>query len=108
MKRVILMLLAPMLLGAQSPRTQIVMLGTGTPIPDPDRMGASLAIIVDSVPYFFDAGTGVVRRAAASQRAGVTGLAMPALQHVFLTHLHSDHTLGLAYLIFTPWVQGRK
>ena len=84
------------------------MLGTGTPIPDPDRMGPSLAIIVDSVPYLFDAGTGVVRRAAAAQRAGVPGLTMPALQRVFITHLHSDHTLGLADLLFTPWIQGRK
>jgi ribonuclease BN (tRNA processing enzyme) len=104
----LLLLTAPLLLLAQSPRTQIVMLGTGTPIPDPDRMGPSLAVIVDSVPYFFDAGTGVVRRAAAAQRAGVAGLTMPALQRVFITHLHSDHTLGLADLIFTPWVQGRK
>src|SRR5471032_2437487 len=107
MKRVILMLLAPMLLGAQSPRTKIVMLGTGTPIPDPDRMGPSVAIIVDSVPYIFDAGTGIVRRAVAAQRAGVPGLRMPNLQRVFLTHLHSDHTLGLADLLFRPWIQGR-
>lgn len=114
MRRALWLLLAPLLmgvqtpLGAQSPRTKIVMLGTGTPIPDPDRMGPSTVIIVDSVPYFFDAGTGVVRRAAAAQRAGVAGLTMPALQRVFLTHLHSDHTLGLADLILTPWVQGRK
>ena len=108
MRRAMLLLLAPLLLGAQPSRTKIVMLGTGTPIPDPDRMGPSLAIIVDSVPYFFDAGVGVVRRAVAAQRAGVAGLTMPALQRVFLTHLHSDHTMGLADLIFTPWIQGRK
>ena len=108
MKRALLILLAPLLVSAQSPRTKIVMLGTGTPIPDPDRMGPSVAIVVDSVPYIFDAGTGVVRRIAAAQRAGVGGLSMPALQRVFITHLHSDHTLGLVDLIFTPWVQGRK
>lgn len=107
MKRLALLLLAPMLLAAQSPRTKIVMLGTGTPIPDPDRQGPSLVIVVDSTPYFFDAGTGVVRRAAAAQRAGVPGLRMPQLQHLFITHLHSDHTLGLADLLFTPWIQGR-
>ena len=83
------------------------MLGTGTPIPDPDRMGPSVAVIVDGVPYIFDAGTGIVRRTVAATRAGVTGLALPSLQRVFLTHLHSDHTLGLADLIFTPWIQGR-
>ncbi len=108
MKRLaVLLLAAPILLSAQSGRTRIIMLGTGTPIPDPDRQGPSVAIVVDSTPYFFDAGTGVVRRAAAAQRAGVPGLRMPLLQHVFLTHLHSDHTLGLADLLLTPWVQGR-
>jgi ribonuclease Z len=107
MRRALLVLFAPILLLAQTPRTQIVMLGTGTPIPDPDRMGPSVAVIVDSVPYIFDAGTGVVRRAVAAQRAGVAGLRLPALQRVFLTHLHSDHTLGLADLLFTPWIQGR-
>ncbi|MFI5246569.1 MAG: MBL fold metallo-hydrolase, partial [Gemmatimonadales bacterium] len=107
MRHALLVLLAPILLLAQTPRTQIVMLGTGTPIPDPDRTGPSVAVIVDSVPYIFDAGTGIVRRAAAAQRAGVAGLRMPALQRVFLTHLHSDHTLGLADLLFTPWIQGR-
>jgi ribonuclease BN (tRNA processing enzyme) len=107
MKRALVLLIAPLLLAAQSPRTKIVMLGTGTPIPDPDRMGPSVAIIVDSVPYIFDAGTGVVRRTVAAQRAGIAALQLTSLSRVFLTHLHSDHTLGLADLIFTPWVQGR-
>jgi ribonuclease Z len=84
------------------------MLGTGTPIPDPDRQGPSLVIVVDSTSYFFDAGTGVVRRAAAAARSGVPGLRLPQLQRVFVTHLHSDHTLGLPDLLFTPWIQGRK
>lgn len=100
---------------AQSSRTQIVMLGTGTPIPDPDRTGPALAIVVDSVAYLFDAGTGVVRRAAAAGRNGIKAFApaspkaqpSPRFDRVFLTHLHSDHTLGLADVIFTPWIQGR-
>ncbi len=92
----------------QSPRTRVVMLGTGTPVPDPDRSGPAVAIVVDSAAYLFDAGTGVVRRAVAASRAGVPGLAAPQLGRVFLTHLHSDHTLGLADVLFTPWIQGRK
>ena len=100
---------------AQAPRTQIVMLGTGTPIPDPDRVGSGVAIIVDSVAYLFDAGAGVVRRAAAAGHNGIKafapslpgGQASPRFNRVFLTHLHSDHTLGLADVIFTPWIQGR-
>lgn len=97
-----------MLLAAQPSRTKIVMLGTGTPIPDPDRQGPSLVIVVDSTPYFFDAGTGIVRRAVAAAREGVPGLQMPRLRRVFITHLHSDHTLGLPDLLFTPWIQGRR
>jgi ribonuclease Z len=100
---------------AQSSRTQIVMLGTGTPIPDPDRSGPAVAIVVDSVAYLFDAGAGVVRRAAAAGRNGIKPFAprspnaqpSPRFDRVFLTHLHSDHTLGLADVIFTPWIQGR-
>ena len=100
---------------SQSSRTQIVMLGTGTPIPDPDRSGPGVAIVVDSVAYLFDAGSGVVRRAAAAGRKGVKAFAprtpngqpSPRFDRVFLTHLHSDHTLGLADVIFTPWIQGR-
>ena len=102
-------------LGAQTARTQIVMLGTGTPIPDADRNGPAVAIVVDSVAYLFDAGTGVVRRAVAAGRNGVAAFGgrapaaqpSPAFDRVFLTHLHSDHTLGLADVIFTPWIQGR-
>lgn len=107
--------LAPVAVSAQSSRTQVVMLGTGTPIPDPDRTGPGVTIVVDSIAYLFDAGTGVVRRAAAAGRNGVEAFApaspkaqpAPRFDRVFLTHLHSDHTLGLADVIFTPWIQGR-
>jgi ribonuclease Z len=93
--------------GAQS-RTQVVILGTGTPIPDPERSGPGIAIVVDSVAYLFDAGTGIVRRAAAAARTGIVALQPPRLAMLFLTHLHSDHTMGLNDVLFTPWIQGRK
>ena len=99
--------LLPAVASSQSPRTKIVMLGTGTPIPDPDRNGPATAIVVDSVAYLFDAGTGIVRRAEAAFRTGIPALKPMKLGRVFLTHLHSDHTLGLADLIFTPWIAGR-
>lgn len=90
------------------PRTRIVMLGTGTPNADPDRSGPCVALVVDDTPYLVDAGPGLVRRAAAAARAGVAGLAVEKLARVFITHLHSDHTLGLPDLIFTPWVLERS
>lgn len=94
----------------QSPprgRTRVVMLGTGTPNADPDRSGPAVAIVVDGRPYLVDAGPGVVRRAASAVRAGEKALAVERLDIVFLTHLHSDHTVGLPDLLFTPWVLER-
>lgn len=90
-----------------TPKTQIVLLGTGTPNADPDRFGPSIAIVVNDTPYIVDFGPGVVRRASAAVRKGVKGLAMPKLNKAFVTHLHSDHTVGYADLIFTPWVLER-
>jgi ribonuclease BN (tRNA processing enzyme) len=83
------------------------MLGTGTPIADPDRSGPSLAITVDDAVYVVDAGPGVVRRAAAAARQ-TPALAVKNLKRVFFTHLHSDHTLGYPDLILGPAVLHRR
>lgn len=83
------------------------MLGTGTPNADPDRSGPSVAIVVGNQPYLVDFGPGVVRRAAAAARNGITGLEVKRLNRAFVTHLHSDHTAGFPDLILTPWVLER-
>jgi len=84
-----------------------VFLGTGTPLPDPDRSGPATAIVVDGAAYLFDAGAGVVRRASLGARKGIAALNSVNLKTAFLTHLHSDHTMGLPDLMFTPWTMGR-
>jgi len=89
-------------------KTRIVFLGTGNPSANPDRMGPSVAIVVNGTPYIIDCGPGVVRRAAAAARLGVKGMEVTNLKMLFVTHLHSDHTLGYPDLIFSPWVLGRK
>lgn len=90
--------------------TQVVMLGTGTPGPDPARSGPATAIVANGTAYLVDFGPGVVRRAAAAYEKGVTafGAGVSALRTVFLTHLHADHTAGYPDLILTPWIMGRK
>jgi ribonuclease BN (tRNA processing enzyme) len=88
--------------------TRVVVLGTGTPNPDPDRYGPSVAIVVDDASYLVDFGVGVVRRAAAAERSGIRALNVVNLKYAFATHLHSDHTLGLSDLIFTPWILERE
>ena len=93
----------------QTIRTKVVLLGTGTPAPDPDRSGPATAVVVDDVAYILDLGPGVVRRARAAATAhGLKALEPTNLRIAFLTHLHSDHTIGFPDLIFTPWTMGRR
>ncbi len=90
--------------------TQVVMLGTGTPNPDPERSGPAVAIVVNDTPYLVDFGPGVVRRASAmspSYGGSMAALEIKNLRYAFLTHLHSDHSAGLSDLILTPWVLER-
>jgi glyoxylase-like metal-dependent hydrolase (beta-lactamase superfamily II) len=88
--------------------TRIVLLGTGTPSPDPDRSGPATAVVVNGTPYLIDFGPGVVRRIAAASQKGVAGLGVVNVRVAFLTHLHSDHTAGYPDLILTPWSVGRS
>lgn len=88
-------------------QSKVVILGSGTPNPDPERMGPALAVVVNDAAYVVDFGPGVVRRAAAAYTAGVEQLEVTRLKIAFLTHLHSDHTAGYPDLILTPWVMGR-
>ncbi len=80
---------------------RVVLLGTGTPNAEAERSGPSTAVVVDGQVYLVDAGPGVVRRALQA------GLPAEQLTRLFLTHLHSDHTLGLPDLLYTPWTLGR-
>jgi ribonuclease Z len=103
------LLLGCALISALGAETKVVLLGTGTPNPDPDRMGPSVAVVVDGASYVVDCGPGVVRRAAqAARKHNLPALEMRGLVRLFLTHLHSDHTAGLPDFIFTPAVTGRE
>lgn len=76
---------------------QILMLGTGTPVIDAAHSGTSIGILVRGALYIFDAGPGVERRMLEAVAKGTKIDTIPA---VFITHLHSDHTLGLAALVY--------
>jgi ribonuclease BN (tRNA processing enzyme) len=77
---------------------------------DPIRTGPATAIVVNETPYLVDFGSGVIRRAAAAYRNGVSafGADVTNIKTAFLTHLHSDHSMGYPDLIFTPWLRGRE
>lgn len=76
----------------------IVLLGTGSPMPDPNRAGPATLISAGAEHYLVDAGRGVLMRLAAA------GVGAPTLSAVLLTHLHSDHITDLNDVITTRWV----
>lgn len=89
-------------------QTKVVMLGTGTPIPDAYRAGPSVAIVHKGEAYLFDAGSGSVQNATTARyRYDIPSLYPTEICCVFLTHLHSDHTLDFVELNFTMWWRRR-
>ena len=83
-------------------QTQVVLLGTGTPYPDPKASGPATAVVVGKRVFLFDAGAGVMRQMNAA------GLPINGPEATFITHLHSDHTLGYPDLILTSWIMRRR
>lgn len=88
-------------------KTQFLILGSGTPNCVAGRAQQSAAVIVNDQPYIIDCGGGVVQRIAEAVAMGVTALEDAKLTRVFITHLHPDHTVGLADLMIAPWVKTR-
>ncbi len=77
---------------------QIIILGSGSPLPDAERAGPATLVRTGIGDLLFDCGRGVLMRAAAA--ASGAG----ALRGLFLTHLHSDHTTDLNDIITSRWV----
>ena len=81
---------------------EVILLGTGTPRPSIERFGSATLVNAGGKYFLFDAGRGVTIRL---QQAGITP---DQIQHVFLTHLHSDHISGLDDLWITGWIWQRQ
>ena len=90
--------------------TKLIILGSGTPNPDPERYGSGYAVVVNESAYIVDFGPGIVRRISAMSPTWGGDFPSMELQNIntaFLTHIHSDHSGALTDLILTPWIMGR-
>ncbi|MDG1249981.1 MAG: MBL fold metallo-hydrolase [Gammaproteobacteria bacterium] len=81
---------------------EVILLGTGTPRPSIERFGSATLVMVGDKRLLFDAGHGVNIRLAQA------GLSADQIDHVFLTHLHSDHISGLDDLWLTARIWQRQ
>jgi ribonuclease Z len=87
---------------AQAEYLEITLLGTGSPKPDVQRFGPSTVIEAGGHFFLFDVGRG------ASIRLQQSDIPIQKINHVFLTHLHSDHLGGFSDLWLTSWIWQRQ
>jgi ribonuclease Z len=87
---------------ARAQEITVTLLGTGAPLPSMERFGPSILVQAGTQMLIFDAGRGAIQRLT---QVGVTYDQVDAL---FLTHLHSDHVVGIPDLWLTGWIQSRR
>jgi len=87
---------------ASAQTLKVTLLGTGSPQPRMDRFGPSILVEAGDKKLLFDCGRGV------AQRIEQIKIPFTQIDALFLTHLHSDHVVGIPDLWLTGWARGRK
>src|SRR5690348_2208319 len=87
---------------APAQKLKVTLLGTGSPQPRMDRFGPSILVEAGEKKLLFDCGRGV------TQRIEQIRIPFTEIDALFLTHLHSDHIVGIPDLWLTGWARGRK
>jgi len=82
---------------AQSP-FKVTLLGTGAPVPSMERFGPSILVEAGGQKLLFDCGRG------AAQRLWQLKIPLGKIDALFLTHLHSDHIVGIPDVWLTGWI----
>jgi ribonuclease Z len=78
---------------------RVTLLGTGSPAPIMKRFGPGVLVQVGGKNLLIDSGRGVTQRLLQS------GVPLGKVDALFITHLHSDHVVGIPDLWLTGWLQ---
>ena len=81
---------------------ELTLLGTGMPFPSPDRAGPSQHLQLGKASVLVDCGNGTCRRMVEA------GLEPKEIDLIFVTHMHSDHTIDLAHVLISGWIAYRS
>lgn len=84
-----------------SPDLQVVLCGTGSPLPDPARAASCTAVIAGGHIVLVDAGPG------SWEVLDLANLPISRVDAVLLTHFHSDHIGDLGEAVTQSWIAGR-
>lgn len=87
---------------AKGQTLRVMLLGTGTPGVSMKRFGASILVEAGDEKFLFDCGRGAVLRLSQLH------IPLAEVNRLFLTHLHSDHTVGIPDLWLTGWIFDRR
>lgn len=81
----------------------VMILGSGTPVPSRTQAGTTILVEAGQTILLFDCGRGCTSRIAEHDPALIG-----RIDKLFLTHLHSDHIVGIPDLWLNGWTQGRQ
>ena len=87
---------------AEDPVLRVVILGSGTPVPSRTQAGTAILVQAGGDTLLFDCGRGCTTRLAQVDPA-----LLPKIDRLFVTHLHSDHVVGIPDLWLNGWMRGR-
>ena len=79
----------------------ITLLGTGNPQPNLRRAGPSNHLAIGKQSVLLDCGSGTVHQLVKAGRDAKD------LDYLFITHMHSDHTVDIAHVLITGWIHYR-
>jgi len=79
---------------------KVILLGTGTPVPNLDRACAATLVMAGTKGFLIDSGRGVVNALVKAEN--------PNVEAVLLTHYHSDHFGEIGELLVTRSIQGAE